>query len=352
MKTRRVIGGVLAGLAGVLPAVARALVSVFTGSETRLDRARPKQRQTVHGGTKWVILATLAGVVLVTGLGVVMFLYSGVYDMAAIHPHSRFVRPVLLTLKRNSVEYHAQDLEVPELARPGLVKRGLVLYRKSCVTCHGAPGEARSKVGRGLNPNPPPLETAAENWTPAQIAWITSNGLKMAGMPGFSLGEEPDDLWALTAFVIRMNALSPEEYREMVAATEGSLDESEVAWLAPDPGWRALEERGNQNLGVELIERFGCGSCHVIPGIAGANGSVGPPLAEWSKRHYIAGALVNNPNGLVRWMMNPQEVEPGTVMPDLNVGKEEAWSIARYLYSLGQEDGEPPREGLVPAARD
>lgn len=33
---------------------------------------------------------------------------------------------------------------------------------------------------------------------------------------------------------------------------------------------------GDANSGHELISDYGCGSCHSIPGIAGANGNVGP----------------------------------------------------------------------------
>lgn len=292
---------------------------------------------------KKIIFGTLAGFVALSGLALAAFVYSGLYDMAAIHPHSRLVRPMLLTLKRNAVQFHARDLEPPDLTGPQLIKRGFALYRQNCVTCHGAPGEARSRVGMGLNPNPPPLEKAADEWTPAEIGWIITNGLKMAGMPGFALGEEPDDIWALTAFVLRMHTLTPSEYRKMLAATQGEGSEERVQWTAPEEGWTTLREKGDEDLGRKLIREFGCGSCHQIPGVSGARGTVGPRLDDWPERHYIAGALVNYPNSLVKWIMDPQQVEPGTVMPDLDVTEEEAWNIARYLYSLGKSDS-----GAVP----
>jgi cytochrome c len=92
---------------------------------------------------------------------------------------------------------------------------------------------------------------------------------------------------------------------------------------------------GNPSQGVAAIERFGCGSCHTIPGVRGADGKVGPPLTDWSERGYIAGQLPNNAANLIRWIMDPQGVEPGTAMPDLGVTEEQARDIAAYLFTVG-----------------
>jgi cytochrome c1 len=74
----------------------------------------------------------------------------------------------------------------------------------------------------------------------------------------------------------------------------------------------------------------------VIPGISGASGTVGPPLTDFSHRGYIAGELPNNGPNLIRWIMDPQAVEPGTAMPDLGIGQSEARDIAAYLFTLGR----------------
>lgn len=94
---------------------------------------------------------------------------------------------------------------------------------------------------------------------------------------------------------------------------------------------------GNAELGQDQIESYGCGSCHTIPGIDSAEGTVGPPLSFWADRAYIAGNLPNNPDNLVRWIQNPQEVEPGTAMPVLGVTEAEARDIAAYLYTLSKD---------------
>lgn len=94
---------------------------------------------------------------------------------------------------------------------------------------------------------------------------------------------------------------------------------------------------GSTDQGVQQIERYGCGSCHTIPGIDSAEGTVGPPLSFWADRGYIAGSLPNTPENLIHWIQNPQDVEPGTAMPDLGVSEAEARHIATYLYTLTKD---------------
>jgi cytochrome c len=91
---------------------------------------------------------------------------------------------------------------------------------------------------------------------------------------------------------------------------------------------------GDPKIGEHLIYTYGCGSCHVIPGVAEASGTVGPPLQGFGSRIYIAGLLVNTPDNLFRWVAKPQEVDPGTAMPDLGVTERQARDIAAYLYTL------------------
>jgi cytochrome c1 len=88
------------------------------------------------------------------------------------------------------------------------------------------------------------------------------------------------------------------------------------------------------DLGKELIVKYGCGSCHEIPGVKGASGLVGPPLTHFGRRGTIAGELANTPDNLTSWIHDPHAVEPGTDMPNLGVTTQEARNIAAYLESL------------------
>ena len=94
------------------------------------------------------------------------------------------------------------------------------------------------------------------------------------------------------------------------------------------------ESDGDPKQGAILLSAHGCGSCHTIPGVSGASGTIGPPLARYARRAYIAGKLPNQPDNLTRWIRDPQSIEPGTAMPNLPVNAAEARDMAAYLYSL------------------
>ena len=96
---------------------------------------------------------------------------------------------------------------------------------------------------------------------------------------------------------------------------------------------------GNPMHGKELILGYGCGGCHVIPGVHAARGMVGPPLLYFSQRTMIAGELPNTPANLVRWIENPKAVEPHTAMPDLGLTEDQAYDVAAYLYTVRGTEG-------------
>jgi cytochrome c1 len=100
----------------------------------------------------------------------------------------------------------------------------------------------------------------------------------------------------------------------------------------PPPGDSAIRKSAAR--GRQQIIAYGCGSCHVIPGIGQATGLVGPPLTHFAKRAYIAGEVRNTSEFLTQWIAVPQSIEPGTAMPNLGVSYGKARDIATYLYTL------------------
>lgn len=91
---------------------------------------------------------------------------------------------------------------------------------------------------------------------------------------------------------------------------------------------------GSAARGRAAIGAYGCGACHVIPGVRGATGRVGPSLADIANQAYIGGVVSNNPRHLIAWIENPPALSPRTAMPDLNVRPADARDIAAYLYTL------------------
>lgn len=91
---------------------------------------------------------------------------------------------------------------------------------------------------------------------------------------------------------------------------------------------------GSPARGREKIRMYGCASCHTIPGIAEADSLVGPPLTRMAGRMYVGGVVTNTPDNMIRWIRDPQAVDPLTAMPNLGVTEEDARDIAGYLYTL------------------
>ena len=281
-----------------------------------------------------IVVITIAACAAVEAIGGLLFLASGMYNIAADQPHFALAHWILETGKTRSVEFRGGGEKAPNLADPALVKKGLVLYRTNCQPCHGAPGVAEEQIGRGINPKPPPLAVAVNNWTDSQLFWITSHGLKMSGMPAFDARLSETDLWAIVASLRRMAFLSPAEYAELAAAAGSNSDNRTLRWVEHgDYGFTQLKSRGDPARGRALLLQYGCTSCHAIAGLGW--GKVGPPLTRLAEQQYIAGVLVNLPANMIAWIMNPTQLKPQTVMPNLNVSSEQAAHMTAYLYTLG-----------------
>lgn len=94
--------------------------------------------------------------------------------------------------------------------------------------------------------------------------------------------------------------------------------------------------------GHELIIKYGCGTCHIVEGVAGAQGEVGPMLTNFADRTLIAGRFPNVPRFLVSWILNPPALKPETAMPALGLTESEARDVASYLYTLGSAGPQQP----------
>jgi cytochrome c551/c552 len=82
-----------------------------------------------------------------------------------------------------------------------------------------------------------------------------------------------------------------------------------------------------------LFRRYGCGGCHIIPGIAGADGKVAGPLTDLRQRVYVGGVATNTPENLVRWIVEPQSFSANSAMPATGISEAEAKHLAAYLYA-------------------
>ena len=90
---------------------------------------------------------------------------------------------------------------------------------------------------------------------------------------------------------------------------------------------------GEPARGKGLVRRYGCVSCHIIPGVAG-EGTIGPSLEGIARKDALAGKLPNEPKNMIRWIRDPQGLQPGSVMPDMGIPEQDGRDIAAFLYTL------------------
>jgi mono/diheme cytochrome c family protein len=182
----------------------------------------PTRKFLLHAAITLAVLAA-AGV-----LGAAAIILLGVYDVAAIHQHTRPVYELLDFALKRSVAARSNHIAVPPLSDPALMERGFRIYRDKCAQCHGAPGIARDDIGRGMLPLPANLVETARAAPPGFIYWVVANGIRMTGMPAWRFRLDEEELWAVVAFVERLPVLSPGAYAEM--ARQADLR------MAPDSG--------------------------------------------------------------------------------------------------------------------
>jgi cytochrome c oxidase subunit II len=114
-------------------------------------------------------------------------------------------------------------------------------------------------------------------------------------------------------------ALYPREYEQWVAH-EGSN--------AAKPS-EALAKAGQQ-----VFLGKGCMYCHTIRGSSAA-GWLGPDLTHLASRLTIAGgSLENNTGNLGGWILDPQHIKPGALMPATPLSGQELQELLAYLNGL------------------
>lgn len=167
------------------------------------------------------ILTTILIAVAIGSLLIVAFAYSGLYDVSATAPHSRLVSWFLSATSHASVQRRARDIEVPDLDDETLILAGANDYDSMCAACHGAPGMSPEAVGQGLNPPAPDLAEEVLEMTPAELFWVTKNGIKMTGMPAWGVTHDDQTIWPVVAFMTRLPGLDQAAYKELLADAEG-----------------------------------------------------------------------------------------------------------------------------------
>ena len=167
---------------------------------------------------KRFFVSTIVVIALILG-GSLLFVYSGIYNVSALHHDPAIVRWALHTTMLHSASARGKGIQPPadvSLNDPKEIERGLKHYDKMCIGCHGAPGIKPEDAHYGLNPTPPDLADAAEEMAPGTIFWIVKHGVKMTGMPAWGPTHSDEKLWAIVAFVKHLPKTTAADYKQML----------------------------------------------------------------------------------------------------------------------------------------
>ncbi|HEX6637617.1 MAG TPA: hypothetical protein VF033_08160, partial [Steroidobacteraceae bacterium] len=146
-------------------------------------------------------------------------------------------------------------------------------------------------------------------------------GVRMTGMPAWEYRLSERSLWATVAFIRTLPDLDRDGYREISEAS---------AHTRCEPRSSVPEHHPDAEV---LLRQYGCHSCHRIEGVIGPEVDTGPPIVDWPRRAYIAGVMPNTRANLARWIEDPVQVSPQTLMPDLDVPPAHARAMADFLFS-------------------
>ncbi len=270
----------------------------------------------------FIAIGAVTLVVLGAAVGAVMLL-SGAYSTAATKQHFLITYRILELGLKYSVARNAENIVVPDLQQAADIRVGHACYRQHCLQCHGAPGVAREPMGRGQLPSPSSLAQSAREWPAAHLFYVTQQGVRMSGMPAWEFRISEPGLWSTVAFLKAMPDMSASEYEHYAAGEDPQCPK-------PTSAGPYSTERAQI-----MLRQYACDNCHLIDGMVGPVTHIGPSLRHWRERKYIAGVLPNTHPNLVRWIVDPQEISPHTLMPDLEVIEPHAEHMARYLMTAG-----------------
>jgi cytochrome c oxidase subunit II len=116
---------------------------------------------------------------------------------------------------------------------------------------------------------------------------------------------------------------------EVVAESSADFERWQALQLQSAPAaLTAAQMRGQQ------VVEYRCGLCHQVRGTS-AGALSAPDLTHLASRRTIAaGSLLNTPGNLAAWIVNPQQLKPGALMPAQELAPPQLADVLAYLAVL------------------
>lgn len=168
---------------------------------------------------------------LVVGILIIPLLFAlmvatGHFPAATADSPLPFERITASVALRARIRRQAPKRDVSTLTVTNLVS-GANIYQKNCAFCHGLPEQPKPLVATGMFPSPPQLFTADDGVTddpPGEVYWKIKNGIRLTGMPAFQASLTDEQMWQVTAAVVRADKLPIEAINALSKPSVGAVN--------------------------------------------------------------------------------------------------------------------------------
>ena len=146
---------------------------------------------------------------LVLVLGGLAFLSFGLMPTNADAAPSSLERRIATSAMDASMDRHAPQISNPIPPTDDNLIQGMKIYTMNCAVCHGTLDEKPSLLEKSLYPPPPQLIMNPLDDPEWHTFYAVRTGLRYTGMPSWSKALSTEDMWKVTAFLSRIEKLSP-----------------------------------------------------------------------------------------------------------------------------------------------
>ena len=155
----------------------------------------------------------IIGVLVVGGvLAGLVLMYSGVFNVAATVVDSSPLNWALVTVREASIGLHSRDVHRTAGGKPADRDNGFLIYRQECVMCHTPIGRTPRPMAAGFNPQAPTFGANADHMTPAELFWVTKNGIRFTGMPAWGPSRSDEEIWDIVEFTKSLPKMNAADY--------------------------------------------------------------------------------------------------------------------------------------------
>ena len=275
----------------VVCAVTGAIVYALVRFRDRPDAPMPRQ---IHGNTRLEIAWTAAPALLL----VVLYIFT-VQTMATVEAETEGALRIKVIAHQWWWEYQYPDYGI--------------------VTAN----ELHLPLGQPVRLELESADVVHNFWIP-QFGWKKDNTPNHTTVMNAIVNEAGTFDGACTEFCgpqhawmrIRAVVTPPEQFQAWVARNQQAAPPTTVS-------------RGQQ-----VFQQNTCINCHAIQGVGGAR--VGPDLSNFGSRTTIgSGVMENTPENLRAWIVDPQRIKPGALMPGYpDLPAEDLQALVAYLEGL------------------